>query len=975
MLPTIKMDANPNYTLAGRMGGIAQMSVALVFMALALLGCKEDVPTVDPNCEPGTIGCECAEDECAEGRCADDVCVACPEGTLRCPCGPEETCGDGLTCSEGLCEEDEVCPAGSLDCPCGPEDACDEGLTCMDNSCVALPECPPGTEDCPCDEQEGCEEALVCINALCRDCPADQNGCPCDEGLCGGGLVCEEGACREAVACVDAGCGPFQLCQAAEPGADAQCLEDCEEGHTWNDALEACEEVPPLANCTEGEPGSIAQQCAEANRQCVEADGDEPADAVCGDCLAGFLLEGEACVPDLRANYADDAEDANSILADCQAQNRLCVPQEEGAVCGECGDGFLEDPNTSECRGVNDFGACESIADCPEGLVCGALRPEVQSRCLPAACAEGEFFDIGDQACSDRCNCDGAGLTGRVWPFSDWNGDCVCETLEGYFFNTASGSRQAEPCDGDGDGWTRRSAFAHINEGDESVRLNARCDLRTIDKVTLVNEWGQRLDLDVATLSNGLSQVEPLYETDENDDESETLERQSVPYGQRKFHAAELNPLTKACVSARDDFNDNGISDLREHHRNTPEPQNSWMQTFMAATYFVELHRGRYQAPVGDEPHGRYVIEERSRCDAGFALGYDSDEGDYASSCSRRRDQSYDAAEPVGHDFQRWSCDEPQGACPVVLPPVADVSVNEIPPHGLCEERVGEDPVPWRGMGHSSQFKCVEVVNDDAPEVAPFEVRQAQVRTAISAEAPFNLNACGLRRCEEDDVECLEFEARNDEEALANPSQPIVTCDAEVETVTEPLEELLRTVGWVSKRFEDYADPFEYAGGCINEQSEWPQLCPGFDPLVPFATVGQGNPNNFGKLNCGCGLNYGGVACDEGCPSDQLHFGGSNPNNGGFCDNGYCVTTPDEDGEDGGRSGFWMCANFSATSYTEALPEVGEAFQGTGTLQIGQETLSGSVTIRGQMPTFGTDGKPMCQNVDEEGRCSGFIVR
>ncbi len=936
----------------------------LAALAIWAAGCTDATPTAEadaalPPCPAGELGCACDDGACTEGRCADGVCVDCPAGTLRCPCPAEGACDDGLVCEQDLCAEPQ-CPPGALDCPCDG-DTCDDGLTCMDSTCVPVPECPPGSLDCPCDGG-ACDDPLVCINDVCRDCPTDTAGCPCPEGACGGGLVCARGACREAVPCAAAGCGPFQQCQEAADGADAVCLEACADGFDWDPVAAACVEQPPT--CAPDAPTSIAAACAAENRTCVEDQG-----AACGACLPGHREEAGACVIDDRANCDDDPNDAHSIAVDCELAQRECVPSAEGAACGACLAGLVDDPSTGGCRAIDTFAECDVEDDCAEGLICSARAPAADARCLPAACGEGEAFDLGAGGCTDRCDCRGEGLTGRPWPVTDWNGDCVCETVDGYFFNTAAGSRRAELCDADEDGWTRRSAFSHIESPDEAVRLNARCPLRTIDRVVLVNEAGQSLELTVDTLSGGLARAEALYETDESDDEAETFERQSAAYGERRFHAAELNPLTKACVSALDDFNDNGVSDVREHHRAAPGAQREWMATFVAAGYFVELYTGRFVPPAAGEAHGRYVIAERSRCAGEVAVGYGPDAGPYGASCWRRRDASYLAREPVGHDFQRWSCAAPDGDCPVQAPPAPARSLDVIPPHAVCDDLPLEQLGAWRGMGHASQFKCVEIVEDREAQLEPFQRRRRDL-VGVGGDARHVLNRCELNVCGAGEEGCFEAEADGER---ANPAQPQLNCGAE--TVIADPATLVGRVGFAALRFETYDRAAEYAGGCIDEATEWSQLCPGFDPAVPGATVGLGNPHDFGKLLCGCGLNYGGIACDRGCPDEQLHVGGTAPLDAPGCFDGYCAVTPDEDGLDGGRRGVWMCGGFAASGFTGGAPGVGLAFHAEGALGAAAEAPRGVITVRGHIPTFGTDGTPLCERIDEDGRCVGLTLR
>lgn len=940
----------------------------MAFVAtLVLWGCSDENPRADVSvntaCTPGELECVCDDTStCNDGRCVDGKCISCPEGAERCPCGPDDACDGDLVCIGGACTEDP-CPAGTSGCQCDGE-TCDDGLTCMDTTCVDIPECSPGGEDCPCDD-EICDESLRCINSVCRDCPNDTANCPCEDNACLNDLVCDAGTCREALACSEVGCAPFQVCEIAAGGQDARCLETCEDDRVWNPDSETCEEPVVLPTCAPDAEGSIAGICSDRNRACEESNEG----AECGDCLGGFLEEGEACVPDTRATCSDAPGDPRSILEDCTREQRACEETNEGARCGECLDDFVEDAESGLCCQVDDFPACESTEDCAGERVCISLSPNTASRCLPAPCEEGTSWDLNRQTCTDQCSCEGEGLTGKIWPTTDWNGDCICETQTGYFFNTSADSRQGEACDADGDGWTRRNAFEHVTDPDAAVRINARCSVRSIDRVTLVNEFGQSLDVTVRELSNNFSLFEELYETNENDEDAEVRERQETAYGLRRFRAAELNSFTKACVSSNADHNDNKISDLREHHLNNPNPQHTWMSTFVRGSYFVELHTGHYVAPAEGEPHGRYVIAEKSRCSQAFPLGYDELDGPYWTSCSRRRDGNYTPSAPVGYDFQRWNCEDPSGDCPVLMPPTAETSLGEVPPHGLCEDRLGEDPETWRGMNHANQFKCVEIKNDDEPDLEAFELRRSAIRTSSEDDGIHQFNQCRLKTCAPDADDCVDSERVDP----LNPSQPVVECDSESGEVASNPESLTNRVGFVAIRYQDYQNERDYHGGCISEAVEWPQLCPGFDPAAP-AVQSQSNLHNFGRLMCGCDRNYGGLECDLGCPDAMLHVGGTNPDSAGSCFHGYCEAIADTSGLEGGRSGYWVCADFANTTFAEVLDEAGAAFYGTGSLQVGEEVLEGSFTIQGTVPTMGTNGATLCET-DENGNCTGFSVR
>ncbi|MEL6178260.1 MAG: hypothetical protein AAFS10_04870 [Myxococcota bacterium] len=971
--------------------------------------------------EDGVCGACETDDDCAEEYGEDSTCDegsctgegTCTAGTIGCGC-------DGGTCSEGICESGMCvpCSTGAEGCGCNMDGTCNEGLVCVDGSCApGMDACAemPGSMGCPCEEGD-CAGDLVCVEGTCQTCPSSMEGCPCVMGMCTGGLVCDAGACRGATTCIDAGCAEFQLCTEA-PGMDAVCEEACEEGYTWTGT--ECQAAP---SCEPDAPGSIADECVTANRTCVvnglgeamcgdclagyivDGDtcrrplgcdnvncaaenreciaGDMMTDATCGGCLVGFVEEGGACVADLTSNC--DPGDPNSILDECMNQMRDCISGGDGAICGECIDDFVEDPGSGECRSLDQFIGCDSNEECPDGFSCIVLQPDTQSRCLPVPCDEGETWDLGDQECVSTCNCSGVGLTGDVWPTTDWNGDCVCETEPGFFFNTSIGSRQAEPCDADRDGWTRRNAFEHVTDIDIAVRINARCNVRSIDRVTLINEFGQAEDISILA-ATGQFESEDLYETNESDDESEAMERQENPYGERRFKASELNPMTKACVTALADYNDNGISDLREHQQlSIDQQERSWMTTFVRFGYFVELHTGWYEPPAEGQTHGRYVVMERSRCSDAFLLGYNDNDRPWWRDCSRRRDGAYEPFAPIGYDFARWGCDNnPAGECPILPPPTSELAVDEIPAHGLCEMRA-EDPVDWRGMNHFSQFKCVEIVPEDAQdEPAPFQLSRDDIWLGPGDDdGTRHLNVCGLVACDSGDSDCVESSQLGQGD---NPQGAEFSCDSDTSTVIPgDLTMLTGRVGFVSQRYIQPENGLPYQGGCISEWDEWPQLCPGFDPNLVSSdpnsspTQGISNEGNFGRLVCGCGFNYGGPECDLGCPDEQVHYGGSNPpDSPGACDNGYCISTSDEGGEEGGRSGYWMCGDFTTTAYTSFDENVGGAFSADSQLIIGGEIIPGTITIRGSMPAAGgTDGTPLCENADENGNCTtGYTVR
>ncbi len=413
----------------------------------------------------GEEGCGCLDGgQCADGLSCDGegICQGCPEGAEGCGCYSNNTCNEGLRCGDGaLCE---TCPEGEEGCACGEGGACGVALTCMEDLCVPL-DCEGGEFNCPCDEDERCDEGLTCSeNGVCAECADGLEDCPCDEeGQCDDGLVCgdedpdddEPGKCREAVACEALSCVENQLCEEAQEGQDARCLQECAEGFVFNADTGLCE-VLVVANCDAGADGSILEQCAAQSRDCVErGDGaacgdcltgftdeqgaleacravvacdalscgdqnrtcDAPnpnADAVCGGCLMGFVEENGQCEPIPQANCQPGAP--LSILLECQGLNRICLENDNGATCGGCEDGFGLDPNTDTCiqRLCADLDCADQGRQCAgEPLAeCGGCLEGLQPNdpndieqgcrellgCEDVECAEGEFCVESDDA-------------------------------------------------------------------------------------------------------------------------------------------------------------------------------------------------------------------------------------------------------------------------------------------------------------------------------------------------------------------------------------------------------------------------------------------------------------------------------------------------------------------------------------------------------------------------------------------------
>jgi hypothetical protein len=259
---------------------------------------------------------------------------------------------------------------------------------------------------------------------------------------------------------------------------------------------------------------------------------------------------------------------------------------------------------------------------------------------------------------------------------------CVCETRAGYFVSTGNAG-SAEPCDADGDGWVNDGAQPALEGTDAVLRANARCRLRHVKSFVLQNEDGDSNAATAEDLTARFAAGLPLYESARNDGREQSA--LPAPYG--LVHAGKaINSLTKACVDASADFDDNRIADVSEgalspaattvvDRVGTNATLASYYGAYVRYSYFLELASGWYErGPAAGAP-GVYRIQERRRV-SDVGLRYPDATPSYWQECRRDTDVAYTGAAQsrVGGDF----------------------TLPELHP-------------PATGMGHESQFKCVVV--------------------------------------------------------------------------------------------------------------------------------------------------------------------------------------------------------------------------------------------------------------------------
>lgn len=690
---------------------------------------------------------------------------------------------------------------------CGgePTTRSDAGDSCDDGGC-----CAEGDEGCACRTTgRECNAGLVCGDGTCSACPEGAEGCACafSDPRCGDGLVCEAGTCSAcAPGSLGCSCGAGESCDGEGVCAGGDCRAP------------SCEALRLTGECL-------------AERECA----DSATGPMCGACSAGYCEEGDGTCRTEPPEGCDPSTcvpgDPGSIASVCELEQRVCEGEVGAAACGACLEGFMENPVTRACE------------DSCGGIACAAAEmPEYDSlgncTCVDRVCdttaGEAELPDGTCATCSVTCGLR-TGETGAIHPMTDALERCVCETTMDHYWDVDLG--QAAPCDEDGDGWVTSNAFSAVESLDPAIALNARCTLQRVDRVELLNDYGQselvwscneglvRSPTDVCL--TGTTPI-TLVESGRNDSDALLATDTTSPvYGTRNLTAFQLNALTRACVDATADFNEAGGADVAET-QTIPASGASNSVRLGAFTHFVEQHTNRFEPAATLGAYGRLVIAERPRFGAGFPLGYGAGAGAWWAECHRGRDARFDRSlSAPGFDFAQWSCDTATGTCPVEdLPAGATLGA-----HGASDFTTwGSEP--WRGMHHHSQFQCVLVGSTGALHERPASDFDA-------ATGHLTLNDCAA------------------DAPIPGPAGAPIPITCGVRGATDG------AVGFAATRYAPTAtlDVVNSLGvteslavpevrGCVDE-SPWNALCEpwGMD-VIPFYGADDGN---FGRLVCGCG--------------------------------------------------------------------------------------------------------------------------
>lgn len=775
--------------------------------------------------------------------------------------------------------------------------------------------------------------AVVCLAATA--CPSNPPVTDPDTGVadpcaaCTADQVCDQArkACRYR-ACAETTCLAHQKCTEATATAAASCAAECLDGWAWDATAKVC-----VA------PGCEELGCAGKNRECV---GDAGARS-CGACLKGFAEDATSkeCVTWATCE-ATPAQ--ASIAADCAGQFRLCLENFPGqASCAECLDGYvevdaaceakktcaeigcaaydrlceeapnahctacvegyIEDATSKNCRKPLK---CKDLPACPTGQICFEATAAADAACKTASSCGADAAPTEGGACAP-CPRDCAQREGGVGPYltaaTKYN-TCVCETKPGYFVDPGSYSG-IRACDADGDGWVKVQAWAVLVGDDPVLKVNARCEVRTIDRIVLHNTRGQ-------SFTQALTTALALYESQRDDEQALLDDAYNAsppllpPYPGRRLKVEEINSMTKACASPSEngqvvDFNDNGIDDVDEFHKDPGLAGNTDpIKAFADFSYFLELYRGWYEAGAVAGNPGSYHVAEKSRA-SGAADG-------------QRLELNYGAL-PAGKDYWR--------SCDLKVDGAFDPAKKNA---GMDFEEFGPVSATWAGMNLASQFRCLKIIIPTATPKLPNQVTKAQAEGS-----EWKVNVCTASSVTYGPATLPPGAA------AANPSEPALTCTV-TPTVTDP--QAATTKGspayLAAVSYLDYLPDkgTAYTRGCVNECAEYPDRCPGYNPVKIFnSSQCVGDPQNFGFLYCGCNLNSLGGSCEYGCPDGNLSYS-------------YTGLSP--------RKGVWLCGK---TSLTENV-----------VLQ--QPTGGGSAyKLSGAVPSLPMEKKPSCATIGANEYC------
>ncbi len=765
-----------------------------------------------------------------------------------------DTCIKIKTCSDLSCEEENrYCEQfySEEDAECSD---CKEGFKVSGDSCEAvitcdMLNCSSQNKECRKSGKHRDAECSNCLDFFKKDgnqcvpvikceslsCDLEHKACihnslnedaKCSDNCLTGFHKNEDGICVGIIDCESLNCfSENQVCIPATPLSDAVCGR-CMGGFVKNQE-DVC--LPMEYTTCDAKPahGSISLECEEEHRKCIAR--TEIVNAKCGECMTGYNLVNNRCVMPTQC-----------VMLNCESAHKVCeqISLSENWKCGECKDGFIFDSEEDACvcnSGTilnRDTDLCEPLKTCSDITCKGDEYCIEGTNSYGAYCSRCEKGKAWDGISCISCPlCNNKGETGKVYPVTSIQKHCICETKENYFYSRSSLSTRA--CDEDKDGWVTEEARVVIESPQNSAdKVNAKCNIRYIDKFILKNENEQKRIILISDLTNGLYDKIPLYEVESRDNQEKlnidytygTASFFAPAYGKGivntdtfYFNTSQLNMLTKAIPAGstvnkvgQADYNANGIPDIDEKPWNISVPS-SISEIFMKFSYYIELNIGWYQKN-SDELYGSYVISEKKRDsnalpELSINLVNSDNSSKYWQKCYRKRDSKFNKPSGTGLDFAEFG-------------------------YGAC---IFGNPDSWCGMNHHSQFKAFKIVNDN--ELDPLN---PQFITISKLKKNYIVNTCFSYNSEFNVIGNGEY----------NPKTPILECSF-VENPDTDLQtgELV----WAISKYKDYDNINSYyEHGCIDEctdmgllpQNDW---CRGGNKCSTA-------PGEYGKVVCSEGI-------------------------------------------------------------------------------------------------------------------------
>jgi cysteine-rich repeat protein len=408
----------------------------------------------DCNGEVDDVSCDdgngCTKDECdAEAGCVHEALsgTSCEDGdvcTLADHCESGECLGTSINCNDdNVCTTDECDPTGGCKysfnkADCDDEDPCTVSDVCSQGKCSGFAvacDCKTSTDCLALEDGDACNGKLVCdTKQLPHKCVVDIKTvveCPVPKGVGAEclGASCDplSGKCSFVPAGEGKACSDGDACTFAETCAEGVCKGgkpvNCNDGNSCTDdlcdALTGCKFTPNSAACEDGNPCTLADQCAGGS--CVSGKAQ--------DCNDGNVCTDDSCDPAKGCVHLFNqvpCSDSNECTTGDVCKLGTCVSTgvqgcNDGNVCTDdscdpaagCKFAFNQipcnDANKCTTGDVCKQGLCQgsSLLPCDDGNVCTDDSCDPEAGCVhknnAATCDDGNVCTTTDLCKAGTC--------------------------------------------------------------------------------------------------------------------------------------------------------------------------------------------------------------------------------------------------------------------------------------------------------------------------------------------------------------------------------------------------------------------------------------------------------------------------------------------------------------------------------------------------------------------------------------------